>query len=87
MNDAKQGGMQHTKGRLREVLKKKWKNKVMQSKGGRYIGLTTLLPSCVDCLEIWEGSSSCNSQGLSRPVMGIALTLLFHSIQLTDMKA
>ena len=29
MNDAKQDGMQHTKRRLREVLKKKWKNKVM----------------------------------------------------------
>jgi len=29
MNDAKQGGMQHTKGRLGEVLKKKWKNNVM----------------------------------------------------------
>ena len=28
MNDAKQDGMQHTKGRLGEVLKKKWKNKV-----------------------------------------------------------
>ena len=27
MNDAKQGGMQHTKGRLREILKKKWKSK------------------------------------------------------------
>jgi septation ring formation regulator EzrA len=26
MNDANRGGMQHTKGRLREVLKKKWKN-------------------------------------------------------------
>jgi hypothetical protein len=23
-------------------------------KGGRYVGLTTLLPSCADCLEIWE---------------------------------
>jgi len=29
MNDAKQDGMQHKKGRLGEVLKKKWKNKVM----------------------------------------------------------
>jgi len=29
MNDAKQDGMQHRKGRLGEVLKKKWKNKVM----------------------------------------------------------
>ena len=34
MNDAKRDGMQHTKGRLREVLKKKWKNKVMH---GQYI--------------------------------------------------
>jgi hypothetical protein len=34
MNDAKQDGMQHTKGRLGEVLKKKWKNKVMY---GQYI--------------------------------------------------
>ena len=34
MNDAKQGGMQHTKGRLRGVLKKKWKNKVMH---GQYV--------------------------------------------------
>ena len=33
-NDAKQDGMQHTKGRLGEVLKKKWKNKVMH---GQYI--------------------------------------------------
>ena len=28
-NDAKQDEMQHKKGRLGEVLKKKWKNKVM----------------------------------------------------------
>ena len=34
LNDAKQDGMQHTKGRLEEVLKKKWKNKVMH---GQYI--------------------------------------------------
>jgi len=30
MNDAKQDGMQHMKGRLGEVLNKKWKNKVMR---------------------------------------------------------
>jgi trehalose-6-phosphate synthase len=29
MNDAKQDEMQHTKGRLGEALKKKWKNKIM----------------------------------------------------------
>ena len=23
-------------------------------KGGRFVGLTTLKPSCADCLEIWE---------------------------------
>ena len=34
MNDAKQDGKQHTKGRLREALKKKGKNKVMH---GQYI--------------------------------------------------
>jgi hypothetical protein len=34
MNDVRQDGMQHTKGRLREALKKKWKNKVMH---GQYI--------------------------------------------------
>jgi len=34
MNDAKQDGMQHMKGRLGEVLKKKWKNKIMH---GQYI--------------------------------------------------
>src|SRR5215469_15000557 len=33
-NDAKQDEMQHTKKRLGEVLKKKWKNKVMH---GQYI--------------------------------------------------
>jgi hypothetical protein len=33
-NDAKQDEMQYTKGRLGEVLKKKWKNKVMH---GQYI--------------------------------------------------
>jgi len=25
-----------------------------EGKGGRYVGLTTLPPSCADCLEIWE---------------------------------
>ena len=34
MNDAKQDGMQYAKERLREVLKKKLKNKVMH---GKYI--------------------------------------------------
>ena len=27
---------------------------IFWGKGGRYVGLTKLLPSCADCLEIWE---------------------------------
>jgi len=27
-------------------------------KGGRCVGLTTLPPSCADCLEIWEPQTS-----------------------------
>ena len=30
------------------------KNISWGGKGGRCVGLTTLLPSCADCLEIWE---------------------------------
>jgi hypothetical protein len=33
-------------------------------KGGRYVALTNLPPSCADCLEIWESSTSWNPQGL-----------------------
>ena len=40
-------------------------------KGGRCVGLTTLSPSCADCLVIWGASTSWSSQGLSRPVMGL----------------
>ena len=30
------------------------RNVSWEGKGGRCVGLTTLPPSCVDCLEIWE---------------------------------
>jgi hypothetical protein len=40
-------------------------------KGGRGVGLTTLPPSCVDCLKIWEPQPPWNPQDLSRPVMGL----------------
>ena len=43
----------------------------LMGKGGRCVGLTTLPPSCADCLEIWE------PQGLSRPVMEL-LYLFTH---------
>jgi hypothetical protein len=38
------------------------------SEGGRCVGLTTLLPSCTDCLEILEASASWSPNGLSRSV-------------------
>jgi hypothetical protein len=39
-------------------------------KDGRCVGLTTLPPSCVDCLEILGASTFWNPKGLSRPVAG-----------------
>jgi hypothetical protein len=42
-------------------------------KGGQCVGLTTLPPSCADCLEIWK------PQGLSRPVMGLLYLYLIYS--------
>jgi hypothetical protein len=47
-----------------------------RGKGGRCVGLTTLPPSCADCLEIWE-PVSWNTQGLSRPVMGLLYLYLY----------
>ena len=44
-----------------------------RGKGGRCVGLTTLPPSCADCLEIWE------PQGLSRPVMGLLYLYIMTS--------
>jgi hypothetical protein len=46
-------------------------------KGGRCVGLTTLPPSCANCLDILGASNSWNPQGLSRPVM--CLLCLFFS--------
>jgi hypothetical protein len=40
------------------------------SKGGRCVVLTTLPPSCADCLEILGASTSWHPQGLSRTVIG-----------------
>jgi len=41
------------------------RNISLGGKGGRCIGLTTLLPLCAICLELWK------PQGLSRPVKGL----------------
>jgi hypothetical protein len=40
-------------------------------KGGRCVGLTTLPPSCADCLKNLGASTSWKPQDLSRPVMGL----------------
>jgi hypothetical protein len=45
-------------------------------KGGRCVGLTTLPPTCADCLEIWEPQPP----GTLRDSTGIALPL--HSVKL-----
>jgi len=59
-------------------------------KGGRCVGLTTLPPSCVDCLEIWEPQSP----GTLRACPGLCgdcfyltvciLTLTLHFCDLTS---
>jgi hypothetical protein len=41
-------------------------------KGGQCIGLTTLPPSCDDCLEFWD------PQGLLMAVMGLLYLFLLH---------
>jgi hypothetical protein len=43
----------------------------MRGKDGRWVGLTTLPPSCADCLEIWESQPS----GTLWACTGIALPL------------
>ena len=42
---------------------------VLWGKGGRCVGLTTLLPSCAEYVAILVGSTSCSPKSLSRPVM------------------
>jgi len=43
----------------------------MRVKGGRCVGLTTLPPSCADCLEIWEPQPTGTLRALSKLVMGL----------------
>ena len=39
-------------------------------KGGRYVGLTNLSPSCDECLEIWEPQPPGTLRALSGTVQG-----------------
>jgi len=43
----------------------------LEDKGCRCVGLTTLLPSCADCFEIWEPQPPGTLRVFSRPVMGL----------------
>jgi len=47
-------------------------------KVGRCVGLTTLPPTCADCHEIWEPEPPGTPQGLSRPVVGIAVPITIN---------
>jgi hypothetical protein len=49
-------------------------------KGGRCVGLTTLPPSCADCLKNQGASTSWIPRGLPRPVMGLLYVLLLRSL-------
>ena len=43
---------------------------LLGGKGGRCVELTTLPPSCADCLEILGASNTCKPKSLSRTIMG-----------------
>ena len=49
---------------------------LLRGKGGRCVQLTTVSPSCADCLETWEPQPPWSPQGLPRRVQGL-LCLLF----------
>jgi len=53
-------------------------------KGGRCLGLTTLSPSCTDCLEILKASTSWGPKGLSRPVQGLLYPFFRVLFMFTD---
>jgi hypothetical protein len=49
-----------------------------EGKGGRCVGLTTLPPSCADCLEILAASSFWIAMGLSSSVQGHLYLYNYH---------
>jgi hypothetical protein len=60
----------------------KWVPEILPGgKDGRCVWLTTLPPSCADCLEILGATTSWNPKGLSRPVAGKLLLHLIHGLQ------
>jgi hypothetical protein len=57
--------------RHRVPHKNEYQEYFLGGKGSQCIGLTTLLPSRANCLEIWEPQLPWNPQGLSWPVQGL----------------
>jgi hypothetical protein len=60
----------------------------LEVKGGRYVRLTPLTPSCADCLDIWEPQPPGTLRacpGLSRPVMGL-LYLFYYLLALFTLR-
>jgi hypothetical protein len=55
---------------LNQLLTEMSTRNISWGKGGRCVVLTTLPPSCADCLEILGASTFWNPHGLFRPVMG-----------------
>jgi hypothetical protein len=53
-----------------DSIRNEYQGYLLEGKGGRCVGLTTLPPSCADCLEIVGASNSWSLNGLSRPLMG-----------------
>jgi hypothetical protein len=51
-----------------------------EGKGDGHVGLTTLPPSCVDCLKILGASTSWNPQGLFSPVQGLLNYVMYGSV-------
>jgi hypothetical protein len=41
----------------------------LEGKGGRFVGLTTLPPSCADCLDIWKRPGTLRTY--NRPAQGL----------------
>jgi len=54
-------------------------------KGGRCVGLTTLPPSCADCVEIWE-LRPLEPSGPVQACNGIVLPLLYLQCTCTEIK-
>jgi hypothetical protein len=64
-------------GSTQPLNRNEYQEYLLGGKRGRCLGLTTLPPSCADCLEIWELQPPGTLRGLSRPVMGLLYLYLY----------